>query len=506
MKQPRAVIPASEKKIPPHEELLIGTDRIAVDFLQQMHSALKDRDPDDLSLLEKKWLQQVEKLYMGKELFDSRRILKLLEHTYDVLRKKNPWTMEEEAIYSMLEKIVFLKAREESFKKFFDDVEKAIASVIQLDFTAKVPVCDLVLNKHNIFNYAALTLNMIVSKMETSVVSVKAVNTFFSAIPGIAVIVTDSSEKIRFVNSFAEQLLDMEAKDLSGLPIGKILRKHKSVIRQFRKEGSVTDARVKLVSVKNRQRTASLKLTIPKPISDKSEVDEIIYLLRSGDDAQSEYNLNLAREAHDKIAPLNTMAGIADLLKERMKDKESKKLIGFLEKNIHSVKENALNALNSFMGKTISGGSIQNTDVYNLVNEIVDGLRYCDGFNEITIKNNLKKMRRVKSNPVLLRSVFQNLIHNAIKFRKPGRPNLVSVYGKEMGPEGYLFCVKDTGVGIPPKDHEKIFKKGFKSGSSNGFGAGLHLVRQALAEMKGEIDVISNQGTGATFLVFIPLQ
>jgi DNA-binding response OmpR family regulator len=72
----------------------------------------------------------------------------------------------------------------------------------------------------------------------------------------------------------------------------------------------------------------------------------------------------------------------------------------------------------------------------------------------------------------------------------------------------YTVCVKDTGIGIAPKNISRIFNR-FEQGSSEknarGTGIGLSLTREFVQLMNGEIEVESEESKGATFTVRLPL-
>jgi two-component system phosphate regulon sensor histidine kinase PhoR len=69
--------------------------------------------------------------------------------------------------------------------------------------------------------------------------------------------------------------------------------------------------------------------------------------------------------------------------------------------------------------------------------------------------------------------------------------------------------VRDTGVGIPPDELEKLFVRFFRastSGVAQGTGLGLSIVKSIVEAHRGTIDVRSEVGEGTTFLVDLPLQ
>jgi signal transduction histidine kinase len=86
----------------------------------------------------------------------------------------------------------------------------------------------------------------------------------------------------------------------------------------------------------------------------------------------------------------------------------------------------------------------------------------------------------------------------------PGRPIEVEV---EATADHVRLSVKDHGIGIAADDHERIFQRFERAVSERhygGLGIGLWITRQVVEAMGGTIDVRSELGDGATFVVELP--
>jgi signal transduction histidine kinase len=106
-----------------------------------------------------------------------------------------------------------------------------------------------------------------------------------------------------------------------------------------------------------------------------------------------------------------------------------------------------------------------------------------------------------------LEYVFQNLISNAIKYRKPGVAPEIHI---SAHPDGgtWVFSVQDNGVGIEPQYRERIFGM-FQRLHGNdipGNGIGLALVRKIMTAHGGKIWVESAEGVGSTFHLSLPVE
>ena len=98
-----------------------------------------------------------------------------------------------------------------------------------------------------------------------------------------------------------------------------------------------------------------------------------------------------------------------------------------------------------------------------------------------------------------LSQVLINLIHNAIKFTPPGGKIETSAYSEG---NRIIFCVKDSGIGIPEKDLERVFERFYKSDRSRtqrGTGLGLSISKHLVEKHGGKIWVESSRKSGSTF-------
>jgi PAS domain S-box-containing protein len=112
---------------------------------------------------------------------------------------------------------------------------------------------------------------------------------------------------------------------------------------------------------------------------------------------------------------------------------------------------------------------------------------------------------------VRIERILLNLLSNAIKFTEEGMVTLtVELAAKEDHKVLVRFTVTDTGIGIPTDKQEYIFERFSRLTKSNqgkykGMGVGLPIVKQFMAELNGEIDLVSDPGKGTTFSCMIPL-
>ncbi len=110
-----------------------------------------------------------------------------------------------------------------------------------------------------------------------------------------------------------------------------------------------------------------------------------------------------------------------------------------------------------------------------------------------------------------IRQVLLNLLNNAVKFTREGQiTTLVHYLGSSEAGEAIRISVVDTGIGITPEQHERLFKR-FSQGDPSirrefgGTGLGLAISKRLIELMGGRIGVESEQGRGSTFWIELTL-
>jgi signal transduction histidine kinase len=111
------------------------------------------------------------------------------------------------------------------------------------------------------------------------------------------------------------------------------------------------------------------------------------------------------------------------------------------------------------------------------------------------------RLPRVLADKMQLIQLFQNLVGNAIKYQKPGTPE-IHVSAAMNGTKKWNFSVRDNGLGIEPQNFEKIFgmfQRLHSRREFTGTGIGLALCKKIVERHGGSISVVSQPGQGSTF-------
>ncbi|BAX81170.1 hybrid sensor histidine kinase/response regulator [Labilibaculum antarcticum] len=213
--------------------------------------------------------------------------------------------------------------------------------------------------------------------------------------------------------------------------------------------------------------------------------------------------------SHEIRTPMNGIVGFAGLLKENDLTQDEKDM--YLD-IITKSSDQLLNVVNDVLDVSLidSGNVIINKTQFNL-NEFMNQIYSVHGTIlskdiSLQLNNTLSGLDYIVfTDKIKLGQIFDNLISNAIKYTPKG----LIEFGCEMKEDQLLFFVKDSGIGIAPKYHEKIFDRFHRAEvettkTIGGAGLGLAICKGNVELLGGEIWVESNLGDGSKFYFTMP--
>jgi len=144
----------------------------------------------------------------------------------------------------------------------------------------------------------------------------------------------------------------------------------------------------------------------------------------------------------------------------------------------------------------------------SLVDGVVDVYSYVAEEKRIRITVEVPESLRVSADRTRLQQALANLVDNAVKYSMEGTEIVISA-GAEADGGATWIRVKDHGMGISEADLPRIWDRlfrGDKSRSQRGLGLGLSFVQAILHAHGGRVEVVSREGEGAAFTMFLPGQ
>ncbi|MFI6821368.1 sensor histidine kinase [Micromonospora sp. NPDC050187] len=237
-----------------------------------------------------------------------------------------------------------------------------------------------------------------------------------------------------------------------------------------------------------------------------AELDEKSAQLKAASESKSRF---LANVSHELRAPVTAVIGLARLLA----DSASDPLTGEQARQVGLIRSSA-------------------TDLLVLVNDLLDLAKAESGriepdWTEVDLRVVFGQLRgtlralanrpgvelvveeppapaTLRSDETLLTRVLRNLLHNGLKFTETGEVRMRA----DLVDGRWRIVVSDTGVGIAPDQHERIFEEFYQvPGSASGVGTGLGLpyARRLAMLLGGSLGVTSEPGRGSAFTLDLPV-
>lgn len=261
-----------------------------------------------------------------------------------------------------------------------------------------------------------------------------------------------------------------------------------------------------------------------------TKLQEQNILIKEADRLKSEF---LANMSHELRTPLNSVIGFSEILLDTggIDEKRKKYIL-----NIQTSGRHLLEIINEILdfSKIEAGRMSTNFEEFpvNLIfDEAVSVMSHAILKKRLSLKVNInKEVSSVVSDRTKVKQIIYNLLANAVKFTPEEgsvqiTAKIISDFGLRISeldgrdgqsairsPQSAIeISVKDSGIGIDKKDHDKIFKPfmqvdGSLSRSYEGTGLGLALTKRLVEFLGGRIWFESESGKGSTFYFILPVK
>jgi light-regulated signal transduction histidine kinase (bacteriophytochrome) len=165
-----------------------------------------------------------------------------------------------------------------------------------------------------------------------------------------------------------------------------------------------------------------------------------------------------------------------------------------------------INDLLRFSRETTSNEDFTDVDLNDLIHDVMADM-------EIDIEKtgaliNISELPTVWAIPSQMRQLFQNLISNAIKFRRRDIVPIIDITTVSFRKDMFRIIVQDNGIGFDSKYADEIFvvfKRLHSYHEFEGTGVGLSICKKIIERHHGEIRAESKPGSGSRFIVDLPV-
>jgi heavy metal sensor kinase len=219
-----------------------------------------------------------------------------------------------------------------------------------------------------------------------------------------------------------------------------------------------------------------------------------------------------ADASHELRTPLTIMRGEIEVaLRNQKMSKQSRELLSSIYDELlrlSSIVENLMLLIKSDTGSLVF--SMKPIHLDELLRELYEDTRTLAKSKKIEVTLEYSETAVINGDLTRLKQVFINLVDNAIKYTPTHGSVTLSLIN-----DGGNACItiKDTGIGIPAHEREKIFARFYRVQQSHpsledagGSGLGLSIAKWIIEAHHGSIDVQSREGQGSTFTVKLPLK
>ena len=243
-----------------------------------------------------------------------------------------------------------------------------------------------------------------------------------------------------------------------------------------------------------------------------AELDQQADHLRRADEMKSRFLSNMS---HEFRTPLNSIRALSGLLLERVDgplEDEQERQVTLIRKatdNLSNLVEDLLDLARIEAGRLeIHAAEFTIEDLFSALRGMLRPLLVGEA---VALRfEPLVGAHAIYGDEGKVSQILRNFISNALKFTEVGSVT-VSATSPVDDPGTVVFCVADTGIGIAPDDHERIFEEFVQVRSRlqarvKGTGLGLPLCRRLAHALGGEVSMDSAVGVGSKFYLRLPVR
>ncbi|MBF0230846.1 MAG: PAS domain S-box protein [Desulfamplus sp.] len=340
-----------------------------------------------------------------------------------------------------------------------------------------------------------------------------------------AVMVISPERVITSANKAAQEIFGYSEEELLGQPTEILHVDHDHFIEFGRKtkkafeKGSVAEfefrAKRKSNEIFPTEHTVSLLkdseksiglVSVVRDISERKKAEKTLQnTLQELKRSNTELEQFAYIASHDLQEPLRAIAGFLQLLQSRYSDSLDERGNHYIERTVNAAyrMQNLVNDILTLSRVNTKGSPFVITDLNLILKSALQDLE--QAILKAHAKISCQKMPNALIDGSQIQSLLQNLIQNAIKYAGEKDPEIEIGWKEERNM--FCFYVKDNGIGIDPKFHDRIFiifQRLHTSREYQGTGLGLALCKKIVERHGGRIWVESTPEKGSTFYFTLP--
>ncbi len=263
-----------------------------------------------------------------------------------------------------------------------------------------------------------------------------------------------------------------------------------------RKDGRLYEASVRIIPVLDDNGDVKFFVGIERDISEEKEIER----------SKNEF---VSIASHQLRTPLTGMKWFLELIETETKlTDQQKEYVG----NVQQDTERMIRLVNDLLNvsRIETGRNFEVTKTVTSLKKVInnairqntpratkENIEFVQNIEDVNFQSDEKKISEA----------FDNLVDNAVKYSRPN--GKVEIEAKQEQ-EQVVVKIKDHGIGIPDAQKDKIFTKFFRANNAlkeevEGSGLGLYIVKSIIEKHGGSVEVESQEGSGTTIIVKLPL-
>ena len=321
------------------------------------------------------------------------------------------------------------------------------------------------------------------------------------------VVIVDEHSVVSSINPSAEEMFDVNAKDVVGKPLMQSLHYYQ-IAELVEKTNAARQQSSALIELQSSHKHLNI---LSSPLEEPANRSVLLLF----QDLTKQRQLELMRKefvgnvSHELRTPLASLRALTETLQSGALE-EPQTALHFLE-----LIETEVDKLTQMVDELLALSKIESGHVPlsltsckpdSIIQQAISRMSMQAKRARISLGNECDKdLPEISADTEQLERVLINLIHNAIKFTLPGGQITIRATRDK---KAIVFSVNDTGSGIAAEDLPRIFERFYKtdrSRASRGTGLGLSIVKHIVELHKGRVWVESQVDHGSTFYFSIPM-